>query len=172
MKRLALFAVVVALPAFAADAPVAAPSWASQLLSEAIAVLVPLLGSALFGLLVAGIRWAAAHAAGTRFEHATDVLDAAVEGAVGRIKAKLLAKFADATAAGSDGGVVVTAAERAAILAEGVAALKAELGPGIVAVLQGSLGATLDGVLARKLDVALSAPPPAATPAVLTPSTP
>lgn len=147
----------------------AAQTWPHQILAEAIAVIAPLALAALTALLIAGTRWLAAKAKGTRFENSVVVVEQAVEGAVQRIRTKLEAKFAAVTASDSDGGRVITVAEKQALLADALAALKAELGPGVLAVLRASFGGGLDGWLTSKIEGALL---PAMAPKIENPSAP
>ncbi len=142
-------------------APAVGPTWLQTLLGEATALLVPLLAGALFTLLIFGIRWLASKAKGSRFDHAVKVVTEATEGIVLRIKAKVMLKLAEVTAETSDGGKAITAAERAALLTEGVAALKAELPGPILAIVKGNVG-NVDSWLAAKVESAILGSPSAA----------
>ena len=151
MTHLALLILSQTVP----GVPAVGPSWFQALIGEATALLVPMLAVALFALLLVGIHWAVSKAKGTRFENAVRIAGEAVEGAVLRLKTKMLVRLGEATADASEGGKAITATERAALLAEGVAALKAELPGAVVATLKGAFGGGLDSWLGAKVERAI-----------------
>ncbi len=156
MKKVALLC-LVSLPVFADSAP--SPTALQTFLGQLTSALIPLLGAALFGLIIQGFRWLGSKAKGTKLEHVVEVIEQGAEGVANRIETVLLPALVKATDASSPGGIAITAEERAEIIAKGVAMLKNELPAGILKTAQATFGAGLDAVLAAKVTAAVAPPP-------------
>lgn len=141
------------------------PTFWQNVASAVAAFVVPVLGSAMIGLI--GMAVAYLHSAwkGSRFERAISVIEEAAAGIATKIKTDLLPAVVRATAADSPGGVAITAEERAQLMAQAVSMLKTEVAPWALKVIGAAVGGTIDSWLASKVETAVSiaATQPAAT---------